>query len=118
MFASLLAAWVVCAPGQPIAVTALDGSPHRPLAEAKGKPVAFVFIAHDCPICNAYAPELARIATEYAKRGLAVELVYAEPGLSLEAARAHAKAYAYTRFKVFLDPKGALAKACEVNITP
>ena len=119
MLASIIALTVVLASGPASAtVTALDGSQHRPLIEAKGKPIALVFIAHDCPICNAYAPELLRIAKSYGKRGVQVELVYAEPSFSLESARAHAKAYSYSRLKLFLDPKGSLAKACGVTITP
>src|SRR5580700_2826454 len=86
-------------------VVALDGKLHRPLSEARGNPVALVFIAHDCPICNAYAPELGRIAKAYRKRGVQVELVYAEPSLSLQSARIHAKAYAFAGLKLFLDPK-------------
>ena len=97
---------------------ALDGTLHRPLAEAGGKPVALVLIAHDCPICNAYAPELSRIAKEFGKRGVLVELVYTEPGLSLHSARAHASSYSYTGLKLFLDTKGTLARTSGVTITP
>jgi len=119
MLASLFVLTVVLAPTPASAsVEGLDGAIHRPLIEAMGKPIALVFIAHDCPICNAYAPELLRIAKVYGRQGVPVELVYAEPRLSLEAARAHARSYSYTGLKIFLDPKGSLAKACGVTITP
>ena len=108
-----------CLPAQaPGRVAALDGTQHRPLAEAIGKPVALIFITHDCPICNAYAPELSRIAKAYAKRDVPVELVYTEQGLSRQDATAHAKSYSYTGMKLFLDPKGTLAKACGATTTP
>ncbi|HLK15776.1 MAG TPA: redoxin family protein [Fimbriimonadaceae bacterium] len=99
-------------------VTALDGTRHRPLVEEKGKTLALVFITHDCPICNAYAPELRRIADSYAKKGASVELVYAEPNLTLAEAKSHAKAYSYTGLKTFLDPTAILAKASGVTVTP
>ncbi|MHB8635889.1 MAG: redoxin family protein [Fimbriimonadaceae bacterium] len=119
MLAAFLASVALCAlPVGTGSVLALDGTRHSPLAEGRGKPLALIFIAHDCPICNAYAPELKRIATRYAKRGVAVELVYAEAGLSVSAARAHAKAFSYGGLQAFLDPHGVLARACGVTITP
>ena len=35
-----------------------------------------VFILQDCPICNGYAPELSRLAEEFAPRGLSLMLVH------------------------------------------
>ena len=119
MLAALTALTIALAGGPTSqAVRTLDGSWHHPLAEAKGKALALVFIAHDCPICNAYAPEIVRIAKTFGRLGAKVELVYAEPGLTLSAARAHAKAYSYNGMSIFLDPTGALAKACGAKITP
>ena len=119
MLAMLLATVITTKPDPATgAVLSIGGRRHRPLAEAKGKVVALVFIAHDCPICNAYAPELKRIANTYDRRGALVELVYAEPNLSLKDARAHARAYSYSGLSLFLDPRGDLAKACGVTVTP
>jgi thiol-disulfide isomerase/thioredoxin len=99
-------------------LTGLDGRVHRPLAESGRHPALVVFISHDCPICNAYAPELRRISTKYRKSHVAVSLVYAEPGLSLEAARAHTKAYSYTGIHSYLDPHGELSKFTGATVTP
>ncbi len=99
-------------------VTGLDGKPHRPLAEAPNQPKLLLFISHDCPICNAYAPEIQRISKKYKQAGVAVDLVYAEPSLSLKEAKAHVKAYSYTSLHEYLDPTGELSKFAGATITP
>ena len=47
-----------------------------------------VFIAHDCPIANGYAPEIQRIAAHYGPQKIAFYLVYVEPDLSVAGAKA------------------------------
>jgi hypothetical protein len=76
-----------------------------------------VFISHDCPVCNTYAPELARIVGKYGAR-VQFDIVYAEPNLSRIAASAHAKAYGLTRAELLMDPAGKLSNACGATITP
>lgn len=98
-------------------VKAVDGSLHRPLAEAGHRPSLLVFISHDCPICNAYAPELLRITRKYQPR-VFTSFVYSEPKFSLGDARKHATAYGYTKLHLFVDPSGVLAKYVGATITP
>ena len=94
-----------------------DGRVHDLAAEAHGRPIALIFISHDCPICNAYAPEFTRIARDY--RGRAVfALVYAEPAISGPAALSHAKNYRLMDAELLLDPEGRLATYCGARITP
>src|SRR5579862_9828421 len=89
----------------------LDGHLHHLLSEAAGRPVALVFIAHDCPVCNSYAPELTRLATRYKGRAL-FEIVYAEPSLSLADAKQHAHDFSLPTADLLMDPKGRLSSAC------
>src|SRR5687768_10905715 len=59
------------------------------------QPKVLFFVLHDCPICNAYAPEVARIVRDYAGKGVASSVVYVDEGVSEEALRQHAREYAY-----------------------
>ena len=89
-----------------------------PWANAHGKrAVVLLFVAHDCPISNAYAPELKRIIARYTPDKIAFCLVYAEPDLSPAAARRHARDYGYTCPWV-LDPKHHLVHLAGATVTP
>src|SRR5688572_19029745 len=59
-----------------IALTGSDGRMHTPLAENGQAATVLVFLMHDCPVTNAMAPELARLSTEFAPRGVRFFGVY------------------------------------------
>src|ERR1700678_1339369 len=101
----LCAALALIGPGALPPVSGVDGRTHRLLADANGRPSVVIFISHDCPICNTYAPELRQIARQYAKSA-SVDLVYEDPHLSRALAESHAKAYGLTDANLFLDPAG------------
>ena len=65
-----------CAP--PESVMDLSGKDRDPFAKP-AKARVFLFVRTDCPITNRYAPELARIAREFADRDTEFWLVYADP---------------------------------------
>jgi thiol-disulfide isomerase/thioredoxin len=89
-----------------------------PLASAAGKKaVVLLFIARDCPISNAYAPEIGRICARYTAQKVAFYLVYPDPDTSLAAAKQHAKEYGYT-CPVLLDPAHRLARKAGATVTP
>ena len=118
---TLLAAFVL-APEAPIqggvALSDVKGQMHNALAIPPGrKLVAFVFITNDCPISNAYAPEMNRLVAEYGKEGVAFSLVHVDRTLSNEAAAKHAKEFGF-QCRVLMDPKHVLVKRLEATITP
>lgn len=83
-----------------------------------GRPATvLVFIAPDCPISNAYAPELARIAADYTPRGVVFYGVHADPRVGEEQAQRHAEEYGYP-FKVVRDGEQALARRVGATVTP
>ncbi len=91
---------------------------HDPLANTNGKKaVVLLFIAHDCPISNSYAPEIKRILARYMPQKIAFALVYSEPGLSPTAAKQHAREYGYT-CPLVLDPKHRWAQKAGATVTP
>ena len=76
-----------------------------------------LFTAVDCPISNAYAPEVARLHADYAERGVGLLLVYSEPGLAADRIRRHVADYAYP-VPARRDPELALARSVGASVTP
>lgn len=98
-------------------ISGADGKPVRPFAAAaERKAIAFLFVTHDCPISNAYAPEVQRIVNEYAARGLALYLVHSD-GVAAAEAKKHAAEYGLTS-PVLLDPDCKLARFSGAHVTP
>lgn len=89
----------------------------RTIPAAQARATVLVFIAHDCPIANGYAPEIQRIAALYAPRGVVFDLVYVEPALTAAAARAHEAAYRY-HLTALRDTKHLLVKMSGATVTP
>lgn len=76
-----------------------------------------LFLGTDCPIASAYAPELARIASEFAPKGVAFTVAYPLPRAKPDAVRAHAKEYALPGTVVH-DRDLSLAKKLGATVTP
>lgn len=99
----------------PSGACALDGVA---LDELLARPtLVLVFVDPQCPIANAYAPELRRIQEEYEPRGVAFALVYADPERDEATVRAHAAAYGHTA-PLVLDPEQSLAARTGATMTP
>jgi hypothetical protein len=77
----------------------------------------FLFITNDCPISNAYAPEIHRLCDQYMRQDIAFYLVYADPSLSNDDARRHYTDYAY-RCPAILDRNHELARRAGATVTP
>lgn len=106
-----------------IAVTNLRGTHVRPFASVDpggASAAVFIFITTDCPICNASAPEIQRIAAEYGHRGVAFWFVHTDPDLAREAAIAHTREYGYDNAQgvVLLDPEHKLVTKLGAKVTP
>src|SRR2546425_10987185 len=65
------------------------------IPEPGKKATLLIFIAHDCPVANGYAPEINRIVAKYGPKGIACFVVYTETDLPAESARKHARDYGY-----------------------
>jgi len=86
-------------------------------AQGHGKPAALLFISHDCPICNAYAPEIGRLEARFGSQVKFV-LVYSDLKLSLPEAKSHAKEFGISNAEIRLDPHAVLATKCSATVTP
>jgi peroxiredoxin len=82
--------------------TAVDGRSYRLADWADSRCVVLVFLGRDCPISNAYAPELARLHEEYGARGVTWWGVYPDADVNEAEARQHAEEYGLN-FPMFLD---------------
>lgn len=101
-----------------LSVPSTSGDRVKPFApQPERKALLLVFISHDCPIANSYAPELQRIAREYAARGLKTYLVHTDATLTAADAAKHAKEFGY-ELPVLLDGDCKLALASGATITP
>ena len=103
-----------------IEVRAADGTLKHPLSEIPttgARCAVFFFYLHDCPICNAYAPEIGRICADYAGKGFTFYIVQTDAQLSADAALKHARDYALP-CPILMDGTERLARKCGASITP
>ncbi|MBV9469372.1 MAG: redoxin domain-containing protein [Abitibacteriaceae bacterium] len=116
MIPLLLLASGVSAHAETLVVKDINGASHNLLSQ-KAKATVLIFIAHDCPISNGYAPEINRLCAAYAPQQVTFYVVYAEPDLTLAQAKTHAKDYGY-KCAALLDTGLRLAKRTQVEVTP
>jgi thiol-disulfide isomerase/thioredoxin len=104
----------------PLELNDVDGAPHRPLHLGGAKAAVVLFVRHDCPVSNGYAPEVARIIAAYSKRNVRFFLAHVDPDLSAKEAKAHAKDFRYPTdvAPVLLDGKRVLATRLGATVTP
>ena len=100
----------------------VDRSPDAPAEtsvpeEGKSTAVVLLFLAPDCPISNAYAPEIGRLANQYGSRGVSFFAVYADPRVTEDMARRHAEEFKLA-CPARLDPRQELAHHVGATVTP
>ena len=94
----------------------VDGKPG--VVETKGsKATVLMFLAHDCPIANRYAPEIGRITKEYGKKKVKFYRVYINEVEEAGLIKTHAYEY-MLEFPALLDPNFALVRETGVRVTP
>jgi len=87
----------------------------RPLDIKEQKAIVLIFIARECPISNAMAPEINRITAAYTN--FAFYLLHADPDTTPEMARQHARDF-LLKPPVLLDPEHQLVKVAGASMTP
>jgi len=81
------------------------------------KAIVYFFVLSDCPLANAFAPEIQRIDQTYDKHHVQFHLVFEDSDLTLENAKKHNQAYKLD-LDFRLDPKHQLAKRLGAAISP
>jgi peroxiredoxin len=92
---------------QSIALPDLQGTTHN-LNSFKGQTVVLVFIGLECPVANAYVPEIQSQMTASKEQNILWFGVHSEPGVNKEAATKHATEYKLT-MPILLDGEQKLA---------
>lgn len=102
-------------PATPFEVRDAAGTKHS-LEKLCGRPVLLAFWGVDCPHCLKKFPELERLATEFADKGLVVLPICADESDAADAA-AIARRHA-ARLTVFADPSALAARRFDVQVLP
>jgi hypothetical protein len=98
-------------------IRAVDGTLLRPL-EPAGLANVLLFVSTDCPVSNAYAPEVQRICAAYAAKGIACSLIYEDPNVTAGDVRKHLDEYRYGAVAAAIDTDGSLASQVRATVTP
>src|SRR5262245_23590980 len=72
-----------------------SGVLHRQTEWKDKRAIVLFFVMTDCPLANGYVPEMNRIRTEYASKGVAVYAVQSDNTISEADVRKYAKEYGY-----------------------
>jgi AhpC/TSA family len=95
----------------------IDGRMLTPMSPS-GRANVLLFVMTDCPVSNAYAPEIQRVCREYKSRGVACSLIYADVDLDVRGARHHLDQYGYRGIPAAIDATRAVATAAGASMTP
>lgn len=95
------------------------GFPVDPLSPSspQTRGMIYIFTLCDCPIANAYAPEISRIAKEFSARNFDFFLVHTDPQTTVVAAQKHAEEYSLD-LTVLLDIKHELVGLLKAESVP
>lgn len=102
---------------QDVKLDDVTGRPHRLPGPGHCRALVLIFIAHECPLSNGYAPEVARLFKDFSGRGVAFRVVYSERGLAKADAAKHTRAFGYP-CPALLDSKLSLAHRVGATVTP
>lgn len=94
----------------------VDGKPVS-AANQSMKGFVFVFVKDDCPISNAYVPEINLFHSKYKDKGIVSFLVYPTFGVTKESVLSHKKEYSI-RLPQVADSQQKFAKHLEAKVTP
>jgi|SRR5579863_10629604 len=100
-----------------VAAVLLAGCSASPAASPPAHPRVMFFLTADCPIANAFAPEINRIVADYQPRGVEFERIYTDLALTAEDLRRHGDLYGFA-VPARLDAGHALCRKYGLEVTP
>jgi thiol-disulfide isomerase/thioredoxin len=95
----------------------LNGRPVEKLAGPDTKFVVLMFAASDCPICNRYVPEIARLDHEYSSHGVRIWWVFPNPQDTASIVVRHNREFSIKE-RTVLDSQQALVHLAHITVTP
>lgn len=99
-----------------ITLTAIDGTPHTPLAARGGRPVLLFFVSPFCSTTKAFVQEINQIAADHAAK-IDICIVQCDPEVTRDIAIEHATVSGF-RVPVLLDTAQQLTNHLKATITP
>jgi len=75
-------------------------------------------VSTDCPVSNAYAPEIQRVCDTYRSKGVACALVYEDVHVSAGDVRRHLDEHRYQGIAATIDADASLGARVSATITP
>jgi hypothetical protein len=112
---ALLAGTLMAGSG-PESVIDLAGKARNPFA-SPARARVFIFVRTDCPISNRYAPELSRLAQEFAADDAEFWLVYPDPAVTPQQIRSQMAQYGFAA-QPLRDPQHELVKRAHAVTAP
>ena len=97
-------------------VTCLDGQTVELFSNPEIQATVLIFIATDCPIANAYHPELNRLSEKF-QEDIEFYLVHSTPDVTNALARTHREEYNLS-IPIVMDQEQVLAQAVQAEVTP
>jgi len=113
----LLSGAAISAAGSSVQVRDIDGQLFSPF-EPAGRARVLFFVASDCPVSNAYAPEIQRFCTAYGSKGVGCRLLYEDFRIDAGAVRKHLDEYGYRSMPAAIDADRAIADRAKATVTP
>jgi peroxiredoxin len=104
----VLAGFSAWAGGLQFSLADTAGGKHTPAEWAAKKAVVLFFSSTDCPLANAYVPEMNRMQQAYASRGVAFYAVQGDATIAAAEVVRHAKEFSFA-FPYLFDPNESLA---------
>ena len=115
-----LLAWsalVIAAQDRADRVRDVHGAAVSPFAPA-GRANVLVFVSSDCPIANGYAPDIQRLCSAYAGRGVACTLIYEDSDIEPPAVQRHLAEFRYRDVHAVIDRDRSIAERARATVTP
>jgi predicted dienelactone hydrolase len=94
-----------------------SGQRHAPFDDPATRAAVLVFISTDCPIANAYQPQLKKLAEEYAAQGIRWFMIHPDPSTTLERANEHARQFEI-EVPIVIDNDQSIARSVGARVTP
>ncbi|MBL8890868.1 MAG: redoxin domain-containing protein [Planctomycetaceae bacterium] len=98
-------------------LTDIDGKQHVPFDDPTTLAVVLVFISTDCPIANAYQPELKKLSQKFIAQGIRWFMIHPDPDTTPERAAEHAKQFEIS-VPIVVDHNQSIARSVGARVTP
>ena len=107
----------VASPVTSLTLLDIEGNSYQPFQNEKTKACVLVFVSTDCPIANAFQPELRSFHQMYAGKGIDCYMIYCAPRMTVAKVTRHINQYEVEMPAVVTDSH-KIAKMVGATVTP